>query len=115
LSLVVGGRTYAGTLGVLHKNVLASQVRFLGWLPQTELLPVCGFDVGYSGHLDLKGMKVYRSPLKLYEYMAMGKPVVASAVEDARALVREQKTGSCSPWRSGLKQALVRAYKLESS
>jgi len=26
-------------------------------------------------------MKVYRSPLKLYEYMAMGKPVVASAVE----------------------------------
>lgn len=97
-----------------HNLGLATQVRFLGWLPQAELLPlIAGFDVGYSGHLDLKGMKVYRSPLKLYEYMAMGKPVVASAVEDSRALLREQETGFLfQPGdREGLKQALVRAYQ----
>lgn len=97
-----------------HNLGLANQVRFLGWLPHAELLPlIAGFDVGYSGHLDLKGMKVYRSPLKLYEYMAMGKPVVTSAVEDTRALVREGETGFLfQPGdQEGLKQALVRAYQ----
>jgi glycosyltransferase involved in cell wall biosynthesis len=113
--VVVGDGPMRGHWEFLAQKLgLASQVRFLGWLPQTELLPIiAGFDVGYSGHLDLKGMKVYRSPLKLYEYMAMGKPVVASAVEDARALVREQKTGFLFPPgdQKGLKQALVRAYE----
>jgi len=96
LSLCSGGRTLCGTtLGVLAQKLgSASQVRFLGLAAADRVAPNVGFDVGYSGHLDLKGMKVYRSPLKLHEYyMAMGKPVVASAVEDARALVREQKTG----------------------
>jgi len=70
------------------------------------------FDVGYSG-LDLKGMKVYCSPLKLYEYMAMGKPggcfgggrLTSSA---------EQETGFFQPGdREGPKQALVRRIARE--
>ncbi len=36
---------------------------------------------------------MYHSPLKLYEYMAMAKPVVASAFEDAQRVIRDRETG----------------------
>lgn len=97
-----------------HSLGLSSQVCFLGQVARTEIPSlIAGFDVGYSGHLDIKGSKVYHSPLKLYEYMAMGKPVVASAVEDARVLICEGKTGFLfQPGdMEGVKQALVRAYE----
>ena len=99
-----------------HNLGLTDSVRFLGRLVQDELLPlIAGFDVGYSGHLDLDGKKIYRSPLKLYEYMAMAKPVVSSVVEDVRSLVREGETGFLfSPGDlEGIKQALRKAYNAQ--
>lgn len=96
---------------------LANQVCFLGRLPHEQLLPyVAGFDVGYSGHINLEGKKVYRSPLKLYEYMAMAKPVVSSVVEDAKSLVSEGETGFLfEPGnKADLKQALKRAYQAQA-
>lgn len=94
---------------------LSSQVRFIGQVARTEIPAlIAGFDIGYSGHL-LKEGEVYYSPLKLYEYMAMGKPVVASAVEDARSLVREGETGFLfEPGDlQGIKQALIRAFEAQ--
>lgn len=92
---------------------LSDNVKFLGLLPQSELLPIlAGCDVGYSGHLDLQERQVYRSPLKLYEYMAMAKPVVASDIEDTRATIDEGKTGFlfAPNDRDSLKQALKKAF-----
>jgi glycosyltransferase involved in cell wall biosynthesis len=58
--------------------------------------------------------KMYLSPLKLYEYMAMAKPVVASAFEDAQRVVQEGETGFL--FRAGnkddLKGALFKVYHL---
>lgn len=91
---------------------LGDRVKFLGLLPQSELLPVlAGCNVGYSGHVDLQNRQVYRSPLKLYEYMAMAKPVVASDIEDTRATIVEGETGFLyAPGdRDSLKQALRKA------
>ncbi|MDZ4871526.1 MAG: D-inositol-3-phosphate glycosyltransferase [Chroococcidiopsis cubana SAG 39.79] len=99
-----------------HNLGLSSQVCFLGQVARTEVPSlIARFDVGYSGHLEIKASKVYYSPLKLYEYMAMGKPVVVSAVEDAQSLVCEGKTGFLfQPGdREGIKQALTRAYKAQ--
>jgi glycosyltransferase involved in cell wall biosynthesis len=42
-----------------------------------------GFDACYSGPLPLTSGKMYLSPLKLYEYLAMDKLVVASNYPDA--------------------------------
>jgi len=73
---------------------LADRVRFVGRVPGDEVPKhVMGFDLAFSGQVPLQMGEMYHSPLKLYEYMAMGKPVVASAFEEARRLVREGETG----------------------
>lgn len=116
LNLVIAGDglMYGELKTLADKLGLSSQVCFLGQVARTEIPAlIAGFDIGYSGHIDLKGNQVYHSPLKLYEYMVMGKPVVASAVEDARSLVREEQTGYLfQPGdREGLKQSLIKAYE----
>ncbi len=93
---------------------METQVRFLGWLPQPEVPPfTAGFDIGFSGHLDLQGRTVYRSPLKLYEYMSMGKPVITSIVEDSKLLVSQGETGFLFTAGNleSLKLALQKAYE----
>lgn len=119
LSLVVVGdgsmrsawETKAQQLGV------SSNVVFVGRVPWQEVPQyIAGFDVGYSGQIKLQMGKMYHSPLKLYEYMAMGKPVVASAFEDAQRVVQQGKTGFLfQPGdKDDLKHALVKAYQLRA-
>uniref|UniRef100_B8HLM7 Glycosyl transferase group 1 n=1 Tax=Cyanothece sp. (strain PCC 7425 / ATCC 29141) TaxID=395961 RepID=B8HLM7_CYAP4 len=96
---------------------LNEQVKFTGWLSPAQLPPyLAGFDLGFSGHLDVQGRAVYRSPLKLYEYMAMAKPVITSEVEDTQTLVRVGETGFLFPAGDlqGLKQALRSAWQQQN-
>jgi glycosyltransferase involved in cell wall biosynthesis len=92
---------------------LAECVHFLGTVSR-EAVPavIASGDVGYSGHTDTQGRAVFRSPLKLYEYMAMAKPIISSAVADAVDLVVNGETGYLFDAGStdGLSQALRRAY-----
>lgn len=119
LSLVVIGD---GQMKVTWENQmqqlgLDDNVKFLGLLPPEEVLPIlAGCDVGYSGHLDFKERQVYRSPLKLYEYMAMAKPVVASDIEDTRVVISEEETGFLfQPGdKNSLKQALMKAFAAQN-
>jgi glycosyltransferase involved in cell wall biosynthesis len=71
---------------------LASQLhitpRFLGRVsPDDVPALIASADVCYSGH------SAFRSPLKLYEYMAMGRPVISSAVPDAKAALVDGHSG----------------------
>lgn len=96
----------AQTLGI------AEQVKFIGRVPWQEVPQyIAGCDLGYSGQIQLQMGKMYLSPMKLYEYMSMGKPVIASAFEDAQRLVIEGETGFLfQPGnKNALKQALVKA------
>ena len=69
-------------------------VQFMGQVTRDEIPNhLAQFDVGYSGQQQLPIGVMYRSPLKLYEYMAMEKPVVASNFEDAERLIDDGKTG----------------------
>ncbi len=63
---------------------LSRRVRFVGYVPWDEVPGyIAGFDLGYAGATSLAAGKMYLSPLKLYEYAAMAKPIVAAAHEDA--------------------------------
>ena len=87
---------------------LAAHVAFAGRLHGSHVPRfLAGVDVGYSGQTLLQLGRMYHSPLKLYEYLAMGKPVLASAFDDARATVRDGATGFL--FEPGDRAALVRA------
>ncbi|NET34446.1 MAG: glycosyltransferase [Cyanothece sp. SIO1E1] len=93
---------------------IASQVNFVGQVPWHAVPQyIAGFDVGYIGNIKMRVGAMYHSPLKLYEYMAMAKPVVASAFDDAKRIVREYETGFLFEpgHKEDLKLALRRAYE----
>lgn len=93
---------------------LGEQVRFVGRMPWDEVPAyIAGFDLAYTGQVSLHAGEMYHSPLKLYEYMAMSKPVVASAFTDAKRMVREGETGYLFEPGSleDLKRALRKAYR----
>lgn len=93
---------------------LSRNVVFTGWvLPQRVPQLISGFDVGYSGQIRMQVGAMYHSPIKIYEYMAMSTPVIASAFEDAHRVVRDGETGFLfeSGNKSDLRRALAEAYR----
>lgn len=119
ISLVVVGdglmrqawETQAWRLGI------SANVAFVGWVPWQEAPRyISGFDAGYSGQNKSQVGEMYHSPLKLYEYMAMAKPVVASAFEDARTAIKDGETGFLfeAGDKTDLRRALARAYQSHS-
>ena len=85
-----------------------NQVKFIGRVPWEEVPQyIAGCDIGFSGQIQLQMGKMYLSPMKLYEYMSMGKPVIASAFEDARRLVIPGETGFL--FQPGNKDSLKKA------
>jgi len=73
---------------------LINHCKFIGQVPREDVPTlIAGFDVGYSGQVPLKMGRMYLSPIKLYEYMAMAKPVIASDFEDSSRVVINGETG----------------------
>jgi len=71
---------------------IADRVHFAGAVaPEDVPAWLAAMDVAVAPYEDLTGF--YFSPLKVYEYMAAGLPVVASAVGELRTLVRHECTG----------------------
>ncbi|MCB2012171.1 MAG: glycosyltransferase, partial [Geminicoccaceae bacterium] len=98
----------AGELGI------AGRVRFVGQVPGDRIARhMAGFDIGYAGAKVMEIGRMYHSPIKLYEYMAMAKPVLAAAFDDARSLVEGRGTGFLfEPGsKDDLKRALIEAHE----
>lgn len=69
-------------------------VSFPGRLPRAEVPEaIADFDLGFAGHTPTRSGVMYMSPLKLYEYMAVGKPVLVSRNADSESLVADGETG----------------------
>jgi glycosyltransferase involved in cell wall biosynthesis len=76
-----------------HAGV-AKQVEFLGRVPWTRVPGLlAGADLAYSGQRAMAIGSMYHSPQKLYEYRAMGLPVVAAGHDDARRLIVDGSDG----------------------
>lgn len=78
--------TRAQELGLADRAVLVGAVA-----PDAVPAWLASMDCAVAPYEDLPGF--YFSPLKVYEYMAAGLPVVASAVGQLRELVRDDATG----------------------
>ena len=55
------------------------------------------FSVGYSGQRGVAGMPMYHSPLKIYEYLASGRPVIATGHGDAEEALIAPRAGWTFP------------------
>jgi glycosyltransferase involved in cell wall biosynthesis len=92
---------------------IGRRVRFAGPIAWDDVpAHILGFDLAYSGQTVLRTGSLYLSPLKLYEYMAMARPVVASTSEDAKRLIVPGETGFL--FRPGDADGLTRALGLAS-
>jgi glycosyltransferase involved in cell wall biosynthesis len=91
---------------------LDDRVRFVGRIDM-DAVPefISEADIGYVGHADSDRSPAHSSPTKLYEYMAMQKPVIAAGSDDVEKLVVEGRTGFLfKPGdRNGLASVLRRA------
>ena len=112
--VIVGDGVFLSELRQKTQAVgLSANVRFVGRVPVEDVPAyIGGFDLGYVGHVSLARGGMYHSPLKLYEYMAMSKPVVAAAHDDARRVITDGVTGYLFEPENpaDLKRALRRAY-----
>lgn len=71
---------------------IGDHVSMLGWVDYADLPEaIAGFDVAVAPYPDHQDF--YFSPLKVFEYMAMGLPVVASNVGQIQQIVRHQRNG----------------------
>jgi glycosyltransferase involved in cell wall biosynthesis len=87
--LVVGeGPRKAWIEGYAEGAGIAQAVTLTGWVPHTDLPgAIARMDVATAPYPAAAGH--YFSPLKLYEYLAVGRPVVASRIGQTAALLGE--------------------------
>ena len=75
---------------------LVDAVRFTGWVPPSDLpARLASLDVAVAPYPELPNF--YFSPLKVYEYMAAGLPIVASRVGQIAELIEHEVNGLLCP------------------
>ncbi len=98
--LIVGGSTdeikaYRDTCRDLH---ISGRVQFAGWIPHgqiPECLAVC--DVLVAPFPKTEHYNHYMSPMKVFEYMAAGKPIVATRLQSIEEIVDDTSAYLVAP------------------
>ncbi len=92
LLLVGDGPLRSWTEGYIQGARLAEKVTITGWVPYDRLPRLIQrMDVAVAPYPFLENF--YFSPLKLFEYMAVGKPVVASRIGQIQEVIQDAETG----------------------
>ncbi len=73
---------------------LDGRVEFAGALPHDEAVRrLCECDVLASPHVPMPERPFFGSPTKIFEYMGIGRPIVASALEQIGEILDDGRTG----------------------
>lgn len=85
---IVGDGPVLGELRELSEELgLAEDVTFLGRVPHARALErMKSWSIGFAGHEKSSSHVMYHSPLKLYEYAALGLHILCSQSADAASL-----------------------------
>lgn len=95
---------------------MEDRVSLLGLLSRDEALDECArWAVGLAAHQKSTSDTMYHSPLKLYEYAALGLVLLCTPSGDAEALKADGIPTVIYPSRDGFSEALVDAVQVAAS
>lgn len=94
LMMIGEGLTLPPVKETIKQNQLEKFVTFTGTIPQEKAPPyLAACDILVSPHVpNSDGSKFFGSPTKLFEYMAMGKGIIASDLEQIGDILDHKKT-----------------------
>jgi glycosyltransferase involved in cell wall biosynthesis len=107
--LIVGDGPCRGFIeGEAARLGISDSVVFAGQVPHDQVASY----IGLSDVAVIPETNQYRSPIKMFEYMAAGKPVVAPAMPPVAAVIESDRNGLLfQPGNAGeLSAALTRAF-----
>jgi len=114
LVIIGGGPMMSEWENLVLKFSLDKQVRFTGQIPMSEIPShILGFDIGFAGTGYVYTGESYHSLTKIYEYMSMGRPVIASKFEETIRVIRQNETGFL--YKKGDKEDLKKAIRMAYS
>lgn len=120
LALVGDGEMRPQVEQLIAELALQDRVRILGYQPYSEVPAlIAGFDVALALFKRARNERIGLSPLKLYEYMGCGKPVIATDIAGVTEVVREADCGVLVPAEdpeavaSALEQLSMLALRLQ--
>ena len=95
--LIIGDGSSRESLTDLAEQLgVSDRFIFTGAKPYTSVpLYINASDLCVAPFIKERNIKVGFSAIKLYEYLACGKPVIASDIEEVRRLLQESKAGIC--------------------
>jgi len=88
------GRYYDEIASQMDNYRYKDRVNFCGWIPPDKIPAYLGgIDIGLLPLIQDTRFNRAKSPTKLFEYMAMGKPVVSSDIGEASLVIKDGKNG----------------------
>ena len=93
-AFVGDGKTREKCSEIVQMSAAANYTVFTGLVPQHEAPKyLAAADAFVASHVpNVDGSKFFGSPTKLFEYMAMQRPIVASALDQIAAVLRHEET-----------------------
>jgi glycosyltransferase involved in cell wall biosynthesis len=90
LLMIGDGQGRAESVALARSLGVADQVSWLGTLPHgSALARLAACDVLVSPTVPLPGVPFFGSPTKLFEYMALGRPIVASRLDQLAEVLED--------------------------